>query len=94
MQSSHQERTSVYSRGLRAASPARPEPLVSGRVLVGREPVFDSFTALPAHGRQGLAAAFRGLGHGSGVGTAFDQAREFYRSSGCSWTRGLSRPGR
>lgn len=94
MQPSHQERTSDYSRDLRATNPARPEPLVSGRVLSGGEPVFDSFAALPAHGRRGLAAAFRDLGHGSSAATAFDRVRAFYRSSGCSWTRGLGRPGR
>ena len=78
---------------MEAGSPARPEPFVTermsgfGKLDLVNEPA-------PAgnvgDGREALAAAFRKLGRGTQARTAWEQTKDFYKSGGRNWTRGLS----
>lgn len=78
--------------GVEAAWPIRPEPMMSDRVSA--VPGLDYAHA--ASGRQAvstvrsqLAAAFQKLGVGSHAKAVYERTRDFYRSSGHDWTRGL-----
>lgn len=75
-----------------SAMPIRPEPLVAERLSTISEA---AFAANAGHRRSltgpraELAAAFRRLGRGVEAGAAFRKAKDFYKSSGHHWARGL-----
>lgn len=90
----YQVDTSHHTQDMEPAKPARPEPFVTDHLSAVSEAGFTNVaeTSWPESGfRAELAAAFRKLGRGVQAGTAFEQAKDFYRSSGHDWTRGLSR---
>jgi len=73
-------------------NPARPEPFINERVAAAT--VVQTMTAPHAHAggadaREILAEAFMSLGRGVDAKAAYERAKDFYRSGGHDWTRGL-----
>lgn len=93
MQSVNQQQYSDSEmQGVEAAWPVRPEPMISDRVST--VPGLEYAHATPGRSadssvRSQLAAAFRKLGVGRHARSAYQRAKDFYRSSGHDWTRGL-----
>lgn len=93
MQSVTQKMEPGYAGSSEVQMPARPEPIVSERLSALRDDFTGGWKTRPAGAgaRLELAEAFRKLARGMHPGAAFDRARDFFRSSGHAWTRGLSR---
>lgn len=85
----HQIDMNYYPEDMEAFAPVRPDPFVPDRVSVyeiatsDRRPGSDT--------RDELAASFRNMDRAVQPETAYEQAKDFYRSSGHAWTRGLDR---
>jgi len=88
----HQVDISHDTPGTDAGAPVRPEPFVSKRLSGFPE----TARVKPAGQRRSeasiraaLAEAFRKLGRGIDAQSAYRRAKDFYKSSGHRWTRGL-----
>lgn len=70
----------------------RPQPFVAERVdkpRVAPTPAGNRARVDGRDSRFALAAAFRRLGRGFNAKAAYERAKDFYRSSGHNWARGL-----
>ena len=88
----HQMDISPDTPGMDVTGPVRPEPFVSKRLYdlpemppVGTKEQPRSEPSVRAE----LAAAFKKLGRGIDARAAYERAKDFYKSSGHRWTRGL-----
>lgn len=94
MQSVNHQVDFQHMKHMTTAQPIRPEPFIPERVARRYEAPAEGARSKSESGssvRHLLAAAFRKLHRGVDAGQADKDMRDFYRSSGNAWTRGLSR---